>query len=294
MFSVTLNTLKGGRMIFFTEEDIDRLIEEDIPYGDLTTFALGIENERGIIRFSPRGNTVVCCTEEVVRIFNRLNIKTIHYTSSGSMVDDKKVFFEAEGSAGDLHKAWRVCLNLLEYSSGIATRTKTFVDVSREINPGVAIVTTRKSLPGARKIAMKGVICGGALPHRLGLSETVLVFDEHISFDGGIDKFITQLPRLKNRLPENKIAVEVRTEEDAVRMAEAGADIIQLDKLDATETKSAVIAVKSISPKALVAAAGGINEKNVKDYAATGVDIIVTSSLYFGPPSDIKAEIFPV
>ncbi len=47
-------------MIFFTEEDIDRLIEEDIPYGDLTTFALGIENERGIIRFSPRGNTVVC------------------------------------------------------------------------------------------------------------------------------------------------------------------------------------------------------------------------------------------
>ncbi|MFA5354340.1 MAG: ModD protein [Thermodesulfovibrionales bacterium] len=281
-------------MIFFTEEEIDRFISEDIPYGDLTTQSLGIGHKEGAIRFSPRGRTVVCCTEEVKRIFDRLRIETKQHMPSGSTVEDREVFLEAEGSAGDLHKAWRIGLNLLEYSSGIATRTKAFVDAARAVNPGIVIATTRKSLPGARKIAMKAVISGGAVPHRLGLSETVLVFDAHMRFSGGIEGFITQMPMLKKRLSENKITVEVQSEEEAVRMAEAGVDIIQLDKLSAGEMERVVKAVRRLSPGTLVAAAGGINEGNVRDYAGTGADIIVTSALYFGKPADIKAEIMPL
>ncbi|HMK60651.1 MAG TPA: ModD protein [Dissulfurispiraceae bacterium] len=280
-------------MIFFTEGDIDRLIEEDIPYGDLTSFALSIAKMKGRISFAPRGDIVVCCTEEVERILSRFNIKAIFSLPSGTAVEDKKVFLEAEGYAEDIHKAWRICLNLLEYSSGIATRTKAFVDAALEINPDIIVVTTRKSLPGVRKIAMKGIICGGALPHRLGLSETVLIFKEHMRFVGGIEGFVARLPKLNHRLAENKIAVEVQSEKDALRMAEAGVDILQLDKLDVIEIARIVKTVKAMAPRILVAAAGGINEGNIRDYASTGADIIVTSSLYFGRPSDISAEIMP-
>jgi nicotinate-nucleotide pyrophosphorylase len=78
-----------------------------------------------------------------------------------------------------------------------------------------------------------------------------MIFDKHMQLSGGIDGFITQLLVFRRRLAENKITVEVRTGENAVRMAGAGVNIIQLDKLGVSETEKAVKEVKSIAPQIL-------------------------------------------
>ncbi|MEI8631105.1 hypothetical protein P4S72_01175 [Vibrio sp. PP-XX7] len=111
---------------------------------------------------------------------------------------------------------------MLEYFSGVATRTYFMVNKAKAINPHVIISTTRKNIPGTKKIAIKSIICGGALPHRLGLSETILVFGEHIKMLGGLDTFIEKLPEIKIKVIEKKIGVEAHTFDDGIRLVEAG------------------------------------------------------------------------
>ncbi|OPX86915.1 hypothetical protein [Pelotomaculum sp. PtaB.Bin117] len=93
---------------------------------------------------------------------------------------------EAEGDAENLHMSWRASMNILEYASGIATRTNKILTKARKVNPKIEILATRKIFPGTKELSVKAVIVGGGLPHRLGLSETVLVFKQHLNFIGAI------------------------------------------------------------------------------------------------------------
>jgi len=94
---------------------------------------------------------------------------------------------------------WKVSMNVLEYCSGIATRTKYLVDKAKNINPQIEIVTTRKIFPGTKEFSIKAIIAGGAYPHRLGLSETVLIFKQHLNFIGGIPGLVENLEVIKAR-----------------------------------------------------------------------------------------------
>lgn len=276
------------------ETEIERFIEEDVPYGDLTTHLLGICNQEGRIIFSTREDTTLCCTEEASQVLIKCGARLTSSMPSGARLPRGIEFLVAEGPAQALHAGWKVALNLLEYASGIASRTSRIVTAARAANPTVALLTTRKSFPGTKKIAIKAITAGGALPHRLGLSESVLVFRQHTVFTGGLDAFLGTLPELRLRAPETKIIVEADTTDEAVRIALAGADVVQLDKLPPNELHSLVGALRGINPAVKVSAAGGINEANVAEYAATGIDIIVLSSLYFGKPSDIGVTITPL
>ncbi len=180
---------------------------------------------------------------------------------------------------------------MLEYASGIATKTYRLVSAVRKVNPDVCVVTTRKHFPLSKKISIKAILAGGALPHRLGLSETILVFGEHLNFYGGYEKFFNDLEDIKKKVPEKKIVVEVKDMETAVKAIEAGVDILQLDKFDVSEVKKVVEMVRQTGKDIKVAAAGGINETNIADYAATGVNLIVLSCAYFGKPADIKVSL---
>ena len=85
--------------------------------------------------------------------------------------------------------------------------------------------------------------------------------------------------------------MEAHNTEDGIKLVKAGVDIIQVDKFDCDVLKQFVSKAKAINPKLVVVAAGNIRQDNVADYAATGVDLLATSALYFGKPADIKAEI---
>lgn len=277
--------------MYISDSTIDGFIKEDVPYIDLTTTILKIGNKRGKITFASREDTVLSGIEEVLRIFDKLNISCCRFLPSGTFIGSKTVFIEAEGTAQNLHMAWKICLNILEYCCGIATRTKKMVDKAKQANPNIEIVTTRKSFPGTKELTIKSIVAGGALPHRLGISETILIFKQHIAFLGGYEALADAMNNIKISACEKKVTVEVENINDALLMAKAGADALQIDKLPPDEVIEIVKAARQVNPHIGLIATGGINYDNVDKYAATGVDAIATTSLYFGKPSDISAVI---
>ena len=133
--------------------------------------------------------------------------------------------------------AWKVCLNVLDHSSAVATKTRALVDAAKAVDPQVEVLTTRKSMPGAKDLLTKAVMAGGAYPHRLGLSETVLVFDQHLTFFGGFEAFSEQVPVIRRRCIEKKLFVEADAAR-AVALARAGVDGVQVDKVAPGELRA--------------------------------------------------------
>jgi len=273
--------------MYISDETIERFIKEDVPYLDLTSHILGIGSAEGRISFVCREEAVICGTEEAARVFRKLNVRPTSLLPSGTKVTPGTVILEGEGSSENLHMAWKVSMNILEHSSGIATRTSRFIERIQSANPRVQLVTTRKGFPGTKELSIKAVVSGGGLPHRLGLSESVLIFSQHMNFLGGIEGLIERMDGIKAKSCENRVFVEVDSVEDAARLCRAGADGIQFDKLGCGELSEAVKMLREIKPDVVILAAGGINEGNSAEYAVTGIDAIVTSAVYFGKPVDI-------
>jgi molybdenum transport protein len=201
------------------------------------------------------------------------------------------VVVAASGSAGVLHAAWKTCVNILCYCSGVATRTRDLLDAARRVNPEVAITTTRKTIPGIRDFAIKAVYAGGAIPHRLGLAETVLFFREHYDLSGGLVKLLKAIPRMRIDCPEKKLIVEVDNGKDAFRAIDAGIDGIQCDKMSPGEIGKVAAKASVCVPKPFIVATGGITRENIETYAACGANAIATSSVYFGSPVDFGFKI---
>jgi molybdenum transport protein len=278
-------------ILFISVEEIDRLIKEDVPYLDLTSFSLGINAQKGRISYLTRDDAIVCGTEEVKLIFERLNIKTERFIVSGETVKSNDELICGVGRGCDIHMAWKVGQNILEHCCAIATKTRKMVLLAKKYNPNVAILTTRKGFPGTKYLAIKAIMAGGAMPHRLGLSETVLIFKQHIDFIGGFDALIAKIPALKTECCEKKVIVETCSYDEAEKLCEAGVDAVQFDKVSSIVLKDIVAKLKRKFPKVVLLAAGGINENNVAEYAGTYVDGIVTTSLYHAKPIDIGVNI---
>ncbi len=277
--------------MYITNEFIDRLIKEDVPYLDLTTDILEIGDCSGIMRFYSREPAILCGTEEVIQVFQKLDVQATYYLPSGTMLEPDNIFLEAVGRAEKLHLAWKVSLNILENCSGIATRTRRMLDLARSRNAAINLFATRKIFPGTKELAVKALLTGGGYPHRLGLSETVLVFQQHLNFFGSLDEFIAGLDLIKAKACEKKVFIETDNLPDALKLCEAGVDGIQFDKIPHKDLKEYVEKIKKTKPEIVLLAAGGINESNIADYAGTGVDAIVTTSVYFGSPVDMGVKI---
>ncbi|MBN2812424.1 MAG: ModD protein [Bacteroidales bacterium] len=281
-------------MIYFTDQEIDQLITEDVQYVDLTTSLLRLENKPARMQISTREPAVVCCTEEVMKIFTRTGIQTTLFTPSGEYLEKDVKFLEGEGLSGTLLAISRTIDNILRYTSGVATRTRLLVEKAREVNKNVIIATTRKTIPNTRKMAIKAVKAGGAAIHRYGLSETILVHRDQYRLLGGLDKLAARLSERMAQTGGKSITVEVDTVEDALKIAESGIDVIQLDKFSITDIKKLSRELSKAGRKVKLAAAGNISIKNIQDYAASGADIIVTSWPYNGEPADMKISIQPI
>lgn len=278
-------------MLYISDETIDKFIKEDIPYIDLTTLVLNIGKEKGNIKFVSRENAIISGTEEIIRIFHKLNIQVKSQVESGKSVLPGQAILEGEGYTESLHMAWKLSSNILEYCSGIATRTRNLVDAAKRINPKIELFTTRKIFPGTKELSIKAAIAGGAYPHRLGLSETILIFKQHMNFIGGVDGLISKFENIKSKACEKKIIVEVDSLEDAIKLGKAGVDGIQFDKVPPSELKHMVEEIRSIDSSITLIGTGGINSGNVEEYAKTGVDAISTTWVYFGKPIDVGTSI---
>lgn len=276
-------------MVRISDARIDELIAEDVPYLDLTSTVLGLGDESGEMEYFTREDCVLAGTEIVARIADKLGCEVTESVPSGQWIEAGRSFMTVRGSAAGLHAAWKVCQSMFEHLSAVATKTRAMVDAVRGANPRCEVLTTRKSMPGAKDILTSAVIAGGAFPHRLGLSETVLVFDCHLEFFGGFDRFVEQLPGIKSRCVEKKLFVEADAEHSRI-LARAGVDGIQTDKLSVEELAPLVRELRAVNPNLTVIAAGGINPQNAAAYAATGVDGVATTAPFSAKPLDMSGK----
>lgn len=267
-----------------SDQALSRLLTEDVPYGDLTTDQLGIGDRPAALTFTARAAMTVCGTEEAARLFELTGARARVVAPSGTAADG--LLLTAEGHAAALHRAWKTAQVLVELYSGIASGTATIVASLRAAGHDTPLACTRKHFPGTKAMAAKAVRCGGAYMHRLGLSETLLLFHEHRLF---LDETPAEtVARLRRQQPERGLLVEVSDEAEAMVWAEAGAQALQLERFDPERVGLLKAALKTKGLAPLLAIAGGVHAGNAVAYAEAGAGLLVSSAPYHAGPKDVK------
>ncbi|MCI8366721.1 MAG: ModD protein [Eggerthellaceae bacterium] len=274
-------------MIRMPDSRIDLFISEDIPYIDLTSLVLGIGDAAGTMEYYTRESCILAGVAPAKRIAQKLGCTVEWCREDGDSIEAGESFFRVQGAAQDLHAMWKVCLNLFDHLSAVATKTRQMVEAAHRGNPRCEVLTTRKSMPGVKDLLTEAVMIGGAFPHRLGLSETVLVFDHHLEFMGGLEGFLQKLPEIKSRCVEKKLFVEAGAS-DALMLAKAGVDGVQLDKIPVADLAQLVARIRQEAPHCTIIAAGGVNPQNAQEYAATGIDGMATTAPFSAKPLDMS------
>ena len=260
--------------------ELEKYIQDDIPYFDLTTSLQNCNNVKAHIEVFTREDIIVSCSEEAVKIAELLNCKVEFYEKSKTKINKGSTILKYSGNYEDIHKAWRLTQILLEYSCKISTYSYQMKEKIEKINPSCELLTTRKTFPFSKRFCIKAAFCGGAMPHRLNLSETILFFEGHrILYKNNFD-FYEDLKRIKTKIPEKKLNVESESFEDSVNLMKIGVDVIQLDKIDFEELEKIITYKNENFPDVKILVAGGINLTNIEKYASYKIDGVVTSSVY--------------
>ncbi len=267
-------------MFNLTDNELQEYINDDIPYFDLTTYMQDSNDKKARLEIFTREDIVVACSEEAKRIAELLNCRVTSFERSKAKLKKDSIIMEIEGSYEDIHKAWRACQILLEYSCKIATYTSKMKSKIESVNPKCELLSTRKTFPFAKKFCIKGVMVGGGMPHRLGLSETILLFPQHRTIYESDEEFLKKIKVFKHKAPEKKIVVETEEFEDAVALMQHGADVLQVDKIEPEILQKIVEYKNKNYPDVTILVAGGVNLENVEPYAALGIDGVVTSAMY--------------
>jgi nicotinate-nucleotide pyrophosphorylase (carboxylating) len=248
---------------------IDDALEEDICSGDITTISVVDKAlpAKGVIKAKEAG--VIAGLEVAKLLFQRLDPKLRFnlFVDEGDIVTKGEVIAEVSGSASSILTGERTALNFLQRMSGIASKTAKYRELLKDYD--LKIVDTRKTTPGLRILEKYAVRLGGGRNHRQGLYDAVMIKDNHIQAAGGIREAVT---KAKSNIPHTmKIEVETETLADVKEAMQAGVDIIMLDNMSSSLMKESV---ELIADQAIIEASGGITAKNIKEVAATGVDII--------------------
>ncbi len=255
-------------------EMIRQALKEDIGTGDITTENLIEEGKESQGHILAKEDGVLAGLNVCHMVFYELNegIEFRYLKEEGDRIEGGEKIAELRGPTGDILKGERVALNFLQRLSGIATKTRRYVEKVNDLN--VRIVDTRKTTPNLRILEKYAVRVGGAHNHRMGLYDAVLIKENHIRSMSGITEAVA---RAKENV-SHTVKIEVETEDIAEvdEAIEAGADIIMLDNMDEERMKRAV---EKIGESAIIEASGGITLENVREVAETGVDMISVGAL---------------
>lgn len=255
------------------KKQIDKIVlnalEEDMPYGDVTTDNLIPEDDVTEAKFIAKAEGVIAGMPVAARVFelidNRISFEI--FKNDGDKVAKGDIIAILRGPTAGILKGERTALNLMQRLSGIATRTNVFTELVKDYK--VSVADTRKTTPGLRYLEKYAVRCGGGRNHRYSLSDAVMLKDNHIAAGGGI---LSAVAKVRANIPHTvKIEVEVEDMEMVRQAVESGADIIMLDNMNEAAMAEAV---KYIDGKALVEASGDVTEERIRAIAETGVDII--------------------
>lgn len=278
-------------------KQINIYLEEDMPFGDITTNAIfGTVQKKVVSEFIAKENLVVSGFETLHWImkkkFKRLQLKIL--TPDGSFVKKGKVMGILIGPVKDVLMVERLCLNLLQRLSGIATLTSRYTRLAKPY--GVTILDTRKTTPGLRQEEKKAVRDGGGTNHRCSLSDQYLIKDNHIDAVGSVKKAIQKVEaHRKQSKRKRKIEVEVRTFSEFQEALAMKPEIILLDNQKGLQIKKMVAwRNQNLKKKQFtqLEISGGMNLKNLNKYLTLGVERISVGALtHSAPAADISLQI---
>lgn len=260
---------------------LDQLLQswllEDIGRGDRTTQSLfGLEARTGQADWIAKESGVAAGLLVAARVFQLLSeeISFVAIAGEGERCQSGQLIAHLSGSFSTLLTGERVALNIVMRLSGIATSTRQYVDKIADLP--AQLVDTRKTTPGLRLLEKYASQVGGAINHRMGLDDAVMIKDNHIAAAGGIGKAIAQI---RSRIPY-PLTIEVETE-DLEQVAEAlqhGADIIMLDNMPPEIMRQAVQQIREKNDRIKIEASGNITLETIRAVAETGVDYISSSA----------------
>lgn len=252
-------------------------LAEDIGRGDRTTQSLLAPNSRtGQAQWIAKATGVVAGLPVAARVFQLLDerVKFEAYAAEGESCQPGQVIVKMAGSLDALLMGERVALNLVMRLSGIATLTCHYAEKIEDLP--TRLVDTRKTTPGLRVLEKYATQLGGAINHRMGLDDAVMIKDNHIAAAGGIGKAIAQI---RQCIPY-PLTIEVETEslEQVSEALQHGADIIMLDNMSLEMMHQAVEIIRQHNSKIRIEASGNITLETIRLVAETGVDYISSSA----------------
>lgn len=248
-------------------------LKEDIGSGDITTNTLISTSRKVKAKIIAKDNFILCGIDIIKEIFLLLdkNIKFNKKFNDGDFVRKNSTIAEISGNARAILSCERTALNILQHLSAIATKTRRFVDIAKKYN--VQILDTRKTIPGLRLLQKYAVKVGGGKNHRLGLYDEILIKDNHIALARSAS---SALKKCKEKHPDKKVEIEVKTLKQINEILPYKPDIIMLDNMKISEIKKAR---RIIQDKAKIEVSGGVNLKNIEKIAKCGVDYISIGEL---------------
>lgn len=274
----------------------ERSLAEDLTErGDITTGLFSDMPSETVIEvaFIPRHDGVLAGTRVATEVFALIDEDVVvnwHIGDGERLVQDR-VAGVVTGAASAILAGERSALNSLCHLSGIATLTSRFVSLIESVSPSCQLRDTRKTLPGLRILEKAAVRAGGGLNHRAGLSDAVLIKDNHIAAfmppgtrgcceldePGELGSHLLDLVvQARTQYPD----VEIEIEADTIGMVElavaAGADTVLCDNMTSSQLEKAVEIARG---RCKLEASGGVTLDNVVELAATGVDYIAVGAV---------------
>jgi nicotinate-nucleotide pyrophosphorylase (carboxylating) len=258
-------------------DDIDMIIQaalaEDIGPGDVTT--------ESIIPMDMTCRGKIVCKEDGVvaglsiaqRVFQAVDprIQFDVKTRDGERVQADQIVARLHGSARGILRGERVALNFLQHLSGIASITARYVKAVEGTK--TKILDTRKTTPGLRALEKYATRMGGAVNHRMGLYDAVLIKDTHLALTGGIS---AALRSARKAYPQGDINIEVSNLQELDQALAEKATRILLDNFAPGQVREAMQIIRG---RATVEISGGVQVSNARAYALAGADFISVGAL---------------
>lgn len=283
---IATNNFPFSQLDFF----IKMALEEDKAYKDITTNAVIPKRKKALGKIIAHEELVLCGLEPARRVFYLIDpsLEFRVLKNEGEKVLPNEVVAEVRGNARAILSGERLALNFLQHLCGIATLTRKMVEAVNGTK--TRVTATRKTIPLFRFFQKYAVVVGGGLPHRMDLSDGILIKENHLAMANDFEQMIKTAKRKAKG--NYKVEVEVNNLKHFKSALKAGADIIMLDNMSVKEIKKAVKLAKG---KVILEASGGVTLENIREIALTGVDWISSGALTHSlKASNLSLELEPL
>jgi nicotinate-nucleotide pyrophosphorylase (carboxylating) len=267
---------------------VRRALEEDVGTGDVTTDATIAPDQQARGVLVAKAPLILAGLDVAAEVFRQVDASVAFAKRrlDGERCASGDELAIVTGPARALLVGERTALNFLQRLSGVATRTREFVDLA---GGRITILDTRKTTPTLRALEKYAVAAGGGTNHRVGLHDAILIKDNHVRLAGGVK---TAVCRIRQARPDLRVEVEAQSLAEVDEAIEAGADTVLVDNMSPGEIRDAVARVGG---RAKVEISGGVTLARLPELAQTGANYVSVGALTHSAPAvDISFEIEPV